>query len=80
MVGERRLLDPGNGAELDLKTRVESENLGLFVSCLSRIHAEEQHVFAIQFEFDRLQVRKRTDKQPRRQEHHQRLANLCQQQ
>ena len=61
----------GNRAEPFLQIAVKRDNFRILVSRLPRVHLEQQQVFAVESQLDRLQIRKRTHEQPGCHQHQQ---------
>ena len=68
---DTRAAHSGNRAEPFLQIAVERDNFRILVSRLPRVHLEQQQVFAVEAQLDRLQIRKRTHEQPGCHQHQQ---------
>ena len=64
------------GAERLQQTAVEGVDILVTVTRFPRVQLEQQHVFAIEAELDRLQVRQRSHEESSRYQHQQRDPDL----
>jgi hypothetical protein len=76
MIRETCRADARYGAELGPKIVIEGDNLGVCVSGLPGVQLERQHVFPVEPEWNRRQIRKRPQEQAGRHQNEKRDGDL----
>src|SRR6266436_2132792 len=76
MIRETRRAHTGDRADLHPKAVIKGDNLWVLVSGLPGVYLERQHVFAVESELNRRQIRKRPQEQTGRDQNQEREGDL----